>query len=131
MKHYLILYISTLLIMGLLDGIWLGVVAKDFYRGYIGEQFEFHRIPALVFYLSYVAGILLFVSAGSAATNWQQVLMYGALFGMLAFATYDLTNLATLRGWSLTMSLVDIAWGTFNTGVSATLGWLATRYILR
>jgi uncharacterized membrane protein len=50
---------------------------------------------------------------------------------VFAFATYDLTNLATLRGWSLTMSLVDIAWGTFNTGVSATAGWLAARYFLR
>jgi uncharacterized membrane protein len=131
MKYYLVLYVSTLLVMGVLDGIWLGVIAKDFYRGYMGDQFEFHRVPALVFYLMYAVGILVFVSAGPAATSWQQVLIYGALFGMLAFATYDLTNLATLRGWSLTMSLVDIAWGTFNTGVSATLGWLLARCILR
>ena len=131
MKYYLTLYVTTLVIMGAFDAVWLGSIAKDFYQSRIGDQFVFNHIPALLFYLMYPAGILVFVSAGASAASWQQVLAYGALFGMLAFATYDLTNLATLRGWSLTMSLVDVAWGTFNTGVSATLGWLATRYILR
>ena len=129
MKYYLTLYLTTLLVMGVFDGVWLGVVAKDFYQSRIGDQFVFNHIPALLFYVMYPAGILLFVSGG--ATNWQQVLGYGALFGMLAFATYDLTNFATLRFWSLKLTLVDVAWGTFNTGVSATLGWLAARAILR
>lgn len=129
MKHCLILYITTLLVLSVFDLIWLGFIAKDFYRVHIGDQFEFNRIPAIVFYVLYPMGIVFFVSGSG--ISWQQVLIGGALLGMLAFASYDLTNLATLRGWSLPMSLVDIAWGTFNTGVSATLGWLAMRYFTR
>ncbi len=130
MKYHLTLYIMTLLVMGIFDALWLGLVAKDFYQSRIGAQFVFNHVPAVLFYLMYVGGVLLFVSGGTPA-DWKEVAMYGALLGLLAFATYDLTNLATLRNWSLQMSLVDIVWGIFNTSTSATLGWLATRFILR
>ena len=121
MKHYLILYFSTLVIIGIVDMVWLNVIASGFYRKHMGELLEFHLLPGILFYLIYVAGIVIFVSGS--ASSLQNVLLYGALFGFFAYATYDLTNLATLRGWSPTLAIVDMAWGTFITAIAATGGW--------
>jgi len=130
MKYYVILYIATLLVMWVLDALWLGLIARDFYQGHIGSAFEFHAIPAVIFYLLYGVAILVFVSAG-AVDKWQTVALYGALFGFFAYATYDLTNMATLKHWPPIMALVDVAWGTFITSTSATLGWVIARSIMR
>ena len=70
-----------------------------------------------------MAGIVIFVSGSAAASSLQSVLLYGALFGFFAYATYDLTNLATLRVWSPTLAIVDMAWGTFITAIAAAGGW--------
>jgi uncharacterized membrane protein len=121
-KHTIILYLATLVIIGVVDMIWLNVVASDFYKKHMGDLLEFHALPGIVFYLIYVAGIVIFVSGG-AASSLQSVMLYGALFGFFAYATYDLTNLATLRGWSTTLAIVDMAWGTFITAIAATGGW--------
>jgi uncharacterized membrane protein len=81
---------------------------------------------AAAFYVLYVIGILTFaVRPALAASNWQVATFLGALFGFFCFATYDLTNLATVRFWSLRVSLIDILWGTFLTGASATAGAVA------
>jgi uncharacterized membrane protein len=129
MKHYLILYIVTLVIMTILDLTWIGGIASDFYKKRI-NNIEFHALPAILFYVMYGVAVVIFVS-GSANATWQSTLLYGALLGFFCYATYDLTNLATLKDWSLTMSLVDMAWGTCVTSVSATLGLLATGYVER
>lgn len=130
MKYYLTLYVSTLLVMGVLDALWLGVIAREFYQGHIGAAFEFHPIPAVMFYLMYGVAILVFASGGN-ADKWQSVALYGALFGFFAYATYDLTNMATLKHWPTIMAIVDVAWGTFITATSATLGWLIARSLVR
>jgi len=131
MKHYSILYFATLTIMAVLDFSWLSGIARDFYETRIGDLLEFHLAPAIVFYLVYVTGVMVFVSGNTATTKWQSVALYGGLFGFFAYATYDLTNMATLRGWSLSVVIVDIAWGTFNTAISATSGWLIAGFFAR
>lgn len=125
-KHYATLYFSTLIIMTILDIVWLKGVAHEFYKNRFGDLLEFRVAPAIIFYLMYVVAILVFVSA--TGTSWKNVLMYGAFLGFIAYATYDLTNMATIRNWPLSLTVVDIAWGTFNTGLSATLGWLIARH---
>ena len=124
MKHLAILYLATLIIMSVLDYSWIAVLARAFYFGHIGDLLEFHSAPAAAFYLVYIVGVLIFASNRADANTWQKVARYGALFGFFAYATYDLTNMATLRGWSWAVVFGDIAWGTFNTGFSATIGWL-------
>jgi uncharacterized membrane protein len=129
MKHYLILYIATLIVMTLLDLCWIGGFARDFYKTRI-SNLELHLLPAILFYLIYAIGVLIFVSSNANAA-WQSTLLYGALFGFFAYATYDLTNMATLRDWSLLLCVVDIVWGTFVTSIAATSGLLITRLIER
>ena len=83
---------------------------------------------AALFYALYVAGVLVFaVLPALDAGQWSRALLHGALFGFFAYATYDLTNLATLKGWTPSVALLDLAWGTVVTGVSATAGCLVTR----
>lgn len=122
MKHYLILYLATLAIISIVDVVWLNVIANDFYKKHMGDLLEFHLLPGILFYLIYVTGIIIFVSGG-AASSLQSIMFYGALFGFFSYATYDFTNLATLRGWSPTLAIVDMAWGTFVTALAATGGW--------
>ena len=131
MKYLAILYCATLIIMSVLDYSWIAVLARDFYFGQIGQLLEFHPLPAALFYVVYIVGVLIFVSARDGANTWKIVARHGALFGFFAYATYDLTNMATLRGWSWTVVFGDVAWGTFNTGFSATCGWLAARRFAR
>jgi len=128
MKYYSVLYFTTLIIMSVLDCSWLMGIARGFYKNRIGTLLEFHLVPALVFYLIYIVGVIVFVSGSGIATKWQSVAIYGTFFGFVAYATYDLTNMATLRGWSWSVVIVDVAWGTFNTGFSATCGWLIASF---
>ena len=113
--------------MSALDLLWIGGVARDFYKARIGDMLELHMVPAVVFYLIYVVGLIVFVNGGENAT-WQSTLCYGALFGFFAYATYDLTNLATLRNWSLSLVIVDIVWGTIVSAVASTGGILVAQY---
>ncbi len=130
MKHYAILYIATLVVMTILDLAWIGGIARDFYKSRLGEQMDINAIPAVMFYLIYIVGIMIFVH-GMATQGWQSTMLYGALFGFFCYATYDMTNLATLRGWSQSLTIVDMAWGTFVTGAAATAGKLITDYFER
>lgn len=125
---YVIAYISTAVVFFALDYLWLTRIAIGFYREQIGSLMlaSPNFAAAGVFYLFYVVGVVYFavmpaVSAGSLAT----ALINGALLGLLAYGTYDMTNLATLKGWSLQMSLVDMAWGAFLTATAAAAGYLA------
>ena len=126
MKHYALLYGSTLVVMVLLDMLWIGGVARDFYKSRI-DNLEFHAVPAVLFYFMYAVGIVLFTNSG-ADTTWRSALLYGALFGLFAYGTYDLTNLATLRGWSVQMVIVDMLWGTVVSGVASAAGYCITQY---
>ena len=132
MKRNVILYLATLLVIVPNDFLFLGLVAKGFFTSQVGEMLGTIRIaPAILFYLLYAAGILIFVSAGPDAT-WQSTLLYGALFGFFCYATFELTSLSLLKHWTWPVAIVDIAWGSFVTAVSSTLGlfvanWLTPR----
>jgi uncharacterized membrane protein len=115
-------------VMGVLDALWIGVVANRFYKDNLGPLLldKPNMIAALSFYVVYVFGVVLFAiipaeSVGSAA-------VYGAALGFVAYATYDLTNLATLKGFPLRVVVVDMLWGTLLTAtVAATTSWIADR----
>lgn len=127
---YLIAYVATAVVFFALDFVWLGTVANRFYRGQLGPLMaEQVNIPvAAAFYALYVVGLVIFSVAPALATgSWKTALLYGALFGFFAYATYDLTNLATLRDWPPMLSVVDLIWGTALSGTAATLGYLITR----
>jgi uncharacterized membrane protein len=100
--------------------IWIGVVAKDFYAKQIGYLMkkDFSFGPALVFYLLYIVGLVIFVILPAVNSgSWKHALLFGAFFGFLAYATYDLTNQATIRDWPFVMTVVDMAWGTILSAV--------------
>ncbi len=123
-------YGACLLALALLDAVWLGLVAADFYRAHLGhlmaEQPRFDA--AIAFYLIYPAGVVLFaVRPAVESESSAKALQLGAAFGFFVYATYDLTNLATLRDWSVLVSVIDVAWGT---GLSACISWLGLRAAL-
>jgi uncharacterized membrane protein len=129
---YIVAYLATAITFLLIDFLWLGFVAKSFYRQEIGGLLleKFNMTAAFGFYLVFVVGVLIFaVLPALQAGSWKTALLYGALFGFFTYATYDMTNLATLKGWSVTVTIVDISWGTLLTGASALVGYLVTRAI--
>lgn len=129
MKRTIILYLATLIVMVPIDFLFLGVIAKSLFQNEVGDMLGDLRItPAVLFYLLYPIGIVIFASA-SAGTNWQSALLYGALFGLFCYSTFELTNMAMLKHWSWTIVVVDIGWGAFVTGLSAALGLLITNWI--
>ena len=106
------------LLFAVIDGIWLSVVANKFYRSQLGSLLlEKPNMPAAVlFYVIFLIGLVVFVISPSlAAGSWKMALGLGVLFGFVTYATYDLTNLATLKGYPVTLTIVDLAWGTVLT----------------
>jgi len=97
-----------------IDMVWLGLIARGFYRRQLGSLLADNAnwIAAIVFYLIFIAGLVFFVVEPAVdAGSWVKALGYGAAFGFVTYATYDLTNLATLKDWPLLVTLVDLAWG--------------------
>lgn len=123
-------FVATGLAFALIDSIWLITMSTRLYKHEIGEIMapDFRLIPAIIFYLLYITGILIFaVRPGLAAGSWQVALTQGALFGFFCYMTYDMTNFATLRVWSLKVTVLDLIWGTFLTGSAAAVGMLVTQ----
>lgn len=133
MPTYAVAYVSTAIVFFGLDFFWLGRVATGFYRSQLGEMMRDRPdfIAAGLFYLVYVAGIVYFaVGPALAGGGLRQAALAGAILGLIAYGTYDITNLATLRNWPLIMSLVDLAWGTLLTATAATAGtWLTQKIV--
>jgi uncharacterized membrane protein len=112
-QTFIALYLISVPIFFIIDMIWLGVVASSFYKNQLGEMMQISWVPAIVFYLVYLIGLIVFaVYPGVLEGSWKTALVYGALFGFFTYATYEMTNLATLKGWPLIMVPVDILWGT-------------------
>ena len=133
MIRFAVAYVATLAVFCGLDFLWLGFVAKGYYQSQLGALLlDKPNIPvAALFYVVYVAGVLVFaVLPALEAGQWSRALVQGALFGFFAYATYDLTKLATLKGWSPGVAMLDLAWGAVVTGLSATAGYLVTRSAL-
>jgi uncharacterized membrane protein len=129
-KRYAVLYLATLIVIIPIDFLFLGLVAKGFFASQVGDMLgEIRLAPAVLFYLLYVVGILIFVSGSSAAT-WQSTLIYGALFSFFCYATFELTSLSLLKHWTWPVVAVDMSWGTFVTAVAATLGLLIADWIV-
>jgi len=132
MNRYVGLYLATLIVLIPIDFLFLGLVAKGFFSSEVGDMLgEIRLAPAVLFYLLYVAGILIFVS-GHPATVPSSTLLYGALFGFFCYMTFELTSLSLLKHWTWPVVLVDVSWGTFVTALSSTLGlmianWLAPK----
>jgi uncharacterized membrane protein len=130
MIRYAIAYGGTALALAALDAVWLTLASKWLYRPTIGALMVdgFRLPPAIAFYVLYVAGIVIFaVSPALKAGQWTTATLMGGLFGLFCYATYDLTNQATLRVWPLRLTLIDIAWGVALTATAATMGYLAAR----
>ena len=129
MKRNVVLYLATLIVIVPIDFLFLGLFAKGFFTSQVGDMLgEVRLAPAILFYLLYVAGILVFVS-GPATAAWPSTLLYGALFGLFCYATFELTSLSLLKHWSWPVVAVDVAWGTFVTAVASTLGLLIANWI--
>ncbi|TXH72996.1 MAG: DUF2177 family protein [Lysobacteraceae bacterium] len=127
---WLKLYGIALPVFFAIDMLWLGVVARGFYRAQIGSllKSDVNWVAAIVFYLVFIAGIVFFVLAPAIEKqSWRHALWAGAAFGFVTYATYDLTNLATLKGFTLTVTLVDLAWGTVLTASVATISFFIAR----
>lgn len=113
-------------VMGLIDGIWLTVVASKFYKSQIGSLLleKPNMTAAVIFYVIYVVGIVAFVlSPALEKGSWAYALGYGALFGLVAYATYDLTNLSTLKGITTKLVIVDIIWGVCLTAAVSVISY--------
>lgn len=110
------LFLVAFLVFIIIDLVWLGLIAKNFYRKHLGFLMSenVNWTAAIIFYLVFVAGIVLFVvSPALKAESFSHALLYGALFGFVTYSTYDLTNLATLAKWPLKITIIDLIWGTF------------------
>jgi uncharacterized membrane protein len=130
--YYLKLYLLTIPVFFAIDLLWLGVIAKGLYQKNLAHLLSptVNWPAALLFYLIYIVGILLFaVRPALAAQALSQAALWGALFGFFTYATYDLTNLATLRDWPITVVVVDIAWGTLLCALVASVSYLIGRWL--
>lgn len=126
----IVAYLSCLVVLFGLDMLWLQSTHAMLYQPAIGELLaDKPNIAAIaVFYLIYVAGVVYFaVQPALVSGIWSDALLKGALFGFFCYATYDLTNMATLKMWWLHLTLADMVWGTFLTGASATASFFVTR----
>lgn len=130
------LYLIAVPVMLVLDFVWIGLLMKGFYSEQLGElarrsggSLAPRWIPAILVYIMIPAGIVLFVHTRSYAGSLGLDFAWGALFGLILYGVYDLTNLATLEQWRLTMTLVDMAWGSFLCGVTSALLGLAKAYV--
>lgn len=122
-KIYLISFVAFIVI----DLVWLGFIAVNLYKKHLG--FIMRPAPnwtaAIIFYMLYLAGIVFFViNPALAKQSWKFALFAGMFFGLITYATYDLTNLATLKDWPITITVIDLAWGTTLGGLVSLITWL-------
>ena len=130
MSKMLFPYVVAVVLFTAIDLIWLGFVAKAFYRSELGNLMtdNFNLGAAVLFYFVYAAGLILFVVSPTLHSGtWRDALLLGAAFGFVAYATYDLSNLATLKGWPLKLTIVDLVWGTSLTAVVSSCVHVITR----
>ncbi len=132
MKSLFLGYLAALATLAILDALWLGVVSREFYKARLGQLLLDQPLwwAAILFYLIHAAGVAVFaVPPAVAVGTWTAAVLYGALFGFCVYAAYDLTNLATLRGWPMAVSLVDLAWGAVVTAVATLVAFLVVRAV--
>lgn len=127
----LISYALTFAVFLLIDMLWLGFIAKGLYAKYLGGFLsdQVNWTAAIVFYLLFVAGVFIFAIMPSVEKNsLVSAVVLGALFGFFTYATYDLTNLATLKNWPINIVFIDILWGSLLTGIVSTTGFYIVKF---
>lgn len=118
------LYFIALPVFFAIDLLWLGLVAKKFYSQQIGflMRTDVNWVAAVVFYLLFIVGLVIFVITPAVEKgSWTQALLLGGLFGLIAYSTYDLTNLATVKNWPLIVTIVDLIWGSVLAAAVSTI----------
>ncbi len=127
------LYLIALPVFFAIDMVWLGLVAKNFYAKHIGFLMapNINWVAAITFYLLFIVGTVVFViSPALEQKSWINAVLYGALFGLITYATYDLTNLATVKDWPLIVTIIDLIWGTvLGATVSVLTYFIANKII--
>lgn len=134
MVNYLVAYASTAFVFFAVDFVWLTKISTGIYRPRLGDMLldQPNLLIAGLFYLFYVGGIVYFAVAPALAEGgWSKALIAGLILGFVAYGTYDLTNLSTLKGWPWSVTLIDLAWGTFLTGLAAVSGFFISQFFLR
>lgn len=132
MGQYLKLYLVTFGVFFLVDIVWLGLVAKNMYREHLGMLMKanVNWPAAIIFYLLFIAGLIFFViDPALAKDSLQYALLAGGFFGLITYATYDLTNLATLNNWPIFITVVDLIWGTVLSASTASISFLLVQFL--
>ncbi len=124
LAQFLVAYLAVLVVMGVCDGLWLGWLAKGLYQREMGDLMASPiRIPpAAIFYLAYPLGVV-FLALGGAPATLADALLRSAVVGLLAYGTYDLTNLAVVRNFSASLAVIDLVYGTVATALAGGTGW--------
>lgn len=128
----IISYLLTAVVFFAIDILWLGLIAKNLYNKLLGSLLaeQVNWTAAIIFYLIFIVGIFIFaIIPGVGKADVMHSLLYGVLFGFFTYATYDLTNLATLKGWPLKVVIIDIIWGMVLTGSVAIAGFYITSWL--
>ncbi|MGB7474018.1 DUF2177 family protein [Trichococcus sp.] len=127
------LYFLTFFVFFLVDIVWLGVLSKNIYSKYLGHLMapNVNWVAAIIFYLLFIGGLVFFVIHPALLKgSLQYAILAGGFFGLIAYATYDLTNLATLKDWPITITLIDLAWGTFLNAATAGITYVVAQRFL-
>lgn len=130
--YYLKLYFAVLIAFLAIDLVWLGLVARTFYRKHLGFLMTSspNWLAAIIFYLLFIVGVLFFVVVpGLERNSLKTTLLRAALFGLITYATYDLTNLATIRDWPALVTVVDLIWGIVLSVTVSYIGFMAGRWL--
>ena len=125
-------YLGTLATFAIADSIWLGAMLGRLYRPAMGDMLRqgVNLPPAILFYLFYPVGLVFFaVNPALKSESWTTAALYGALFGLFSYGTYDLTNYATLRHWTMQLTVADMAWGTVLGALAASAGYLVFKLL--
>jgi len=132
MKTFLIAYASAIVSMLAIDLVWLSLTMKPFYQKYIGHLLAEAPsiLPAVIFYLIFIFGLTFLIINPALTGNFSylKLFLYGALFGLVAYATYDLTNQATMKNWPVIVTIVDLIWGSLLTGTVAVIAKFVTKF---
>lgn len=133
-KTYGIAYLTTAIVFLCIDAVWLTVMSSRLYKPLLGPMLldSFNVQAAALFYVIYIAGAVYFaVQPALQSGSWTTAAVHGAVFGFCAYATYDLTNQATLKNWPIAITIADISWGTVLTAIAATSGFLLSSGLSR
>jgi len=124
MMKYIYAFIATAIVLLAVDFLWLKFVMSSVFKSELGEIVlaSPRMSAAIMFYILYAIGLVVLIISRSGSTSWSEALLLGGLFGLVAYGTYDLTNLATLKVWTVKLAAIDMAWGSILTAASVAAG---------